>query len=147
MYKTLVPLLCATTALYAAEADPMAEVCARLVTALEHEVEALASIQAAEDVPGALEKLRASLLAQEDLFAVDERLLWLYIDNTAGAKQPIVDVLEELALQFGRMVKSDFFSSEELRQVLAPQVQTTPALDHKRRAKREKLQEIDPDED
>lgn len=146
MYKTLVPLLCVGTALYAAEADPMVEVCERLIAALEQEVEALESIEKAEDVPAALEQLRAGLLAQEDLFAVDQKLLWQYIDNTPGAKQPIVDVLELLAVQFVRMESNNFFDSAELRQILTPQIFGSPDAKSGKKTKREKLHEIDHDE-
>lgn len=147
MYKSLLPLLFVGTALYAAETDPMQKVCERLIAALEQETEALESINQPADIPAGLEKLRASLQALQELFAEDETLLWQYIDNTPGAKQPIVDVLEELALQFARMEKENFFSNAELREVLAPQVCPSEAAEAHKKAKREKLQEIDHDED
>lgn len=147
MYKTLASLLVAGTAVYAAEADPMADVCDRLVSALEQETAALASITSAESVPAGVEQLRASLAALQELMSVDSNELWLYIDNTEGVKQPIIDVLEELALQFARVEKASFFGSEELRGILAPQVLETVDTEAARHAKREKLREIDHDED
>lgn len=147
MYKTLVPLLFASVAVYAADADPMADVCDRLVAALEQETEALASITQPADVPAAMEKLQASLAAQKALFSVDAKLLWQYIDNTEGVKQPIIDAMEELALQFARVVSAKFYDNAELRAVLAPQVLATKETQKANHAKREKLREIDHDED
>lgn len=144
MFKTLVPVFLATTALYAAETDPMAEVCDRLAAALEQETAALTRMQTAEDVPAALEELRSSLAALKSLMEVDQKELWLYIDNTPGAKQPLVDELERLALQFARLKNAGFFSNGELKALLAPQVLDSPEA---QRAKREKLREIDHDED
>lgn len=125
----------------------MEAVCERLVAALSDEVAALESVNSAADAPAGAEKLRASLKKLEALFEVDEMLLWQYIDNTPGAKQPIVDVLELLAVQFGRMEKNQFFGNDELRRLLAPQVISSPAAGPKKGAKREKLREIDHDED
>ena len=147
MYKTLVPLLFASVAVYAADADPMADVCDRLIAALEQETEALASISQPADVPAAMEKLQASIAAQKALFSVDSKLLWQYIDNTAGVKQPIIDAMEKLALQFARVVAADFYGSAELRAVLGPQVLATEDTQKANHAKREKLREIDHDED
>lgn len=147
MYKTLASLFIASTALYAAEADPMAAVCDRLVAALEQETEALESIESAEDAPAGVEKLRASLAALKELFSEDANELWLYIDNTEGVKQPIIDVLEKLALQFARLEKAEFYGNAELRETLAPQVLVTENTEQARRAKHEKLHEVDEDED
>jgi hypothetical protein len=147
MYKTLASLLIAGSAVYAAEADPMADVCDRLVAALEQETAALESITSAESVPAGVVQLRASLDNLQELMSVDSKELWLYIDNTDGVKQPIIDALEALALQFARMEKEDFFGSEELRGILAPQALETDDTEAARHAKREKLREIDHDED
>lgn len=143
MYKMLVPLIFAGSVLHAAAVEPMAEACSRLVAALGQETAALQKMQTAADVSGALEDLRASLAALEALFEVDEKELWMYIDNTEGAKQPIVDELERLAVQFIRVSREKFFGNAELRNLLAPQVLNTP---QKPRAKRGKLREIDHDE-
>lgn len=143
MHKTLLPILFAATAVYAADADPMADACKRLKAALEQEVAALESIKEPGDAAGAVEAVRASLLAQEDLFAVSEKELWLYIDNTEGVKQPLVDLLERLALQFARLEDSSYFGNEELRALLGVQIESDPAVEH---AKREKLHTIDHDE-
>ncbi len=143
MFKMLVPILMAGTALYAAETEPMAAVCDQLLAALEQETASLTKMQAADDVPAALEELRDSLQKLEALMAVDAKELWTYIDNTTGAKQPLVDELERLALQFARVQKAAFFNNEELKSLLAPQVLEQPKT---HRSKREKLHEIDHDE-
>ncbi len=143
MFKMLVPILMAGTALYAAEAEPMAAVCDQLLAALEQETASLTKMQAADDVPAALEELRASLQKLEALKAVDANALWTYIDNTTGVKQPLVDELERLALQFARVQMAAFFNNEELKSLLAPQVLEQPAG---HRSKRAKLHEIDHDE-
>ncbi len=143
MYKMLVPILLTGTALYAAESDPMAAVCDQLMAALEQETASLQKMESADDVAGALDELRASLQKLQELMAVDAAALWVYIDNTAGAKQPLVDELERLALQFARLQKAEFFENEELRSLLAPQLQEQPKT---HRSKRAKLHEIDHDE-
>lgn len=147
MYKTLATLLLTGTAIYAAEADPMAAVCDRLVASLEQEAAALESIASPADVPAGVEQLRASLASLKELFAVDATELWQYIDNTDGVKQPIIDALEALALQFARVEQAEFYGSAELRELLAPQVLKTGATERANQAKREKLREIDHDED
>lgn len=144
MLKHLATLLVASTALYAAEADPMAETCDRLLAALEKEVEALESIGSAADAQAAVAPVRASLLEQEDLFAVDAKELWTYIDNTAGVKQPLVDMLIRLAIQFNRASAANFYDNAELRSLLSPQVVADEAVQKARRAK---LHAIDHDED
>lgn len=144
MLKHLATLFVASTALYAAEADPMAEPSARLLSALEQEVTALESIQSAADASAVVQAVRESLLAQEDLFSVDATELWLYIDNTPGVKQPLVDALVRLAVQFERLKAVDFFDNAELRTLLSPQVIEDEGV---RNARKEKLQTIDHDED
>ena len=146
MYKTLASLFIASSVLYASEAEPMAAVCDRLVAALEQEAEALEALTEGGDVSAPLAKVRESLAAQQELLAVDAGLLWQYIDNTEGVKQPIIDVLQRLALQFDRVEKARFFGSAELRKLLGPQVLATPATERANRAKLEKLREIDHDE-
>lgn len=143
MYKMLVPILLTGTALYAAESDPLAAVCDQLMAALEQETASLQKMESADDVAGALDELRASLQKLQELMAVDAAALWVYIDNTAGAKQPLVDELERLALQFARLQKAEFFENEELRSLLAPQLLEQPKT---HRSKRAKLHEIDHDE-
>lgn len=144
MYKMLVPFLVASSAIYASENNPMADVCDRLLSALEQETSALTRMQSGTDVEAALDELRASLNTLKELMAVDQKELWLYIDNTKGVKQPIIDELERLALQFARIQQAGFFNNAELRELLAPQVITDPEA---QKAKREKLREVDHDED
>lgn len=143
MYKMLVSFLMASTAIYAAETNLMAEACDRLVAALEQKTAALTRMQSEADVDAALDDLCASLDALKEQMAVDQKELWLYIDNTEGVKQPIIDELERLALQFARIQQAGFFNNARLRELLAPQLITDPEA---QRAKREKLQEIDHDD-
>lgn len=144
MLKHLATLLVAGTALYAAEADPMAEATDRLLQALEQEVEALENIGTAADAPAAVEAVRASLQTQKKLFEVDVKELWLYIDNTEGVKQPLVDVMVRLAVQFKRLSENNYFDNAALRELLAPQIVPDEASG---KAKLEKMRTIDHDED
>lgn len=144
MFKMLVPILVAGTALYAAEADPMEAVYTQLLSALEQETEALEKMESAADVDKALADLRASLNTLQEMLTVDTRDLWRYVDNTEGVKQPVVDQLELLALQFARLEQANFFDNAELRELLAPQIFSSPEA---RKVKHEKLHEIDHDED
>lgn len=144
MLKNLATLLVASTALYAAEPNAVAEASDRLLQALEQEMTALEEIETPEDVPAALGAIRESLLAQEDLFAVDATELWTYIDNTPGVKQPLVDALVRIAIQFNRLRATDFFGNDELRQLLSPQVIADESVE---RVKKERLEQIDHDAD
>lgn len=144
MYKMLVPILVAGTALYAAEADPMEAVYKQLLSALEQETEALEKMETAADVDSAINDLRTSLNTLQAMLDVDARELWRYIDNTEGVKQPVVDQLELLALQFARLEQAGFFGHAELRELLSPQIFTSPDAG---KLKHEKLREIDHDED
>lgn len=136
MHRTLLPILFAVPAVYAADSDPMAGIYERLYAALEQEVEALENIEQAADVASALEQLRASLAAQSELLSVDQNELWLYIDNTKDRKQALVDLLVRLALEFLRVEKAAYFDSDELKALLAPQIEVDPTVEH---AKREKV--------
>lgn len=144
MLKHLATLLVAGSALYAAEVNPMAEATDRLLRALEQEVAALEEISSPADAPAAVEAVRASLQVQKELFGVDARELWLYIDNVDGVKQPLVDVMVRLAVQFKRLGENQFFGNADLRELLAPQVVPDAASE---KAKLEKLHSIDHDED
>lgn len=143
MRKTLLPILFATTAIYASEADPMADACRRLSAALEQELAALQEMTAPDNASASLDALRKSLLEMEDLFSAGEKALWIYIDNTEGVKQPLVDLLEEIAVQFARVQAAGYFGNEELRALLAPQIELDESAKH---AKREKVHSIDHDE-
>lgn len=144
MHRFLLPVFFASSALYAAENDPMACVYESLLHALNQEVAALEKIEEPADAAGVVEEVKAALTAQKELLAVDAKELWQYIDNTEGKKQPLIDVLERLALQFGRLEKTNYFDSADLRSLLSAQIEENLEA---ARAKREKIHAVDHDED
>lgn len=144
MHRFLLPVFFASCVLYAAETNPMASVYESLLNSLTQETEALEKIEEAADVAGVVGEVRAALAAQKELLAVDARELWLYIDNTEGKKQPLIDVLERLALQFGRLEKTNYFESADLKALLSAQIEENPEA---AKAKREKIHAVDHDED
>ncbi len=144
MRKFLLSLFLCSSALCYAETDPIAEVYARLDSAITQVVQALESIEQPQDADRAVAEVRAGIQAQQELLSVDEKALWQYIDNTDNAKQPLVDMLERLALQFARLEQSDYFGNAELRALLSPQLVEDPSA---KPAKSQKLRTIDHDED
>lgn len=145
MNRYLLPSLFAATALYAQASEPMADACDRLLSALEIEVEALEQIQQPQDVAEALGELHDAVKTLEALTAsVDSAELWLYIENTEGVKQPLVDILSQLALQMARMENAAYFNHAELKELLAPQTEETPEMQN---AKLEKIRAVDHDDD
>ncbi len=122
----------------------MACVYESLLRALNQETEALEKIGEPADAAGVIEEVRAALAAQKELLAVDAKELWQYIDNTEGKKQPLVDVLGRLALQFGRMEKTNYFQNADLKALLSAQIEEN---EEAAKAKREKIHAVDHDED
>ena len=76
--------------------------------------------------------------------SVDDAELWLYIENTEGVKQPLVDVLSQLALQMARIEEAAYFNYAGLQELLAPQTVETPEVQN---AKLEKIRAVDHDDD
>lgn len=144
MYRFLLPVFFASSVLYAAETNPMAKAYESLLNSLTQETEALEKIEEAGDVAGVVGDVRAALAAQKELLVVDAKELWLYIDNTEGKKQPLIDVLERLAIQFGRLEKTNYFDSADLKALLSSQIEENPEA---AKAKREKIHAVDYDED
>lgn len=140
MHRTLLPILFAVPAIYAADSASVAVSYGRLYDALEQEVLALEKIVKPADAAAAVEKVRASLAVQNELLSVDQNELWLYIDNTQGKKQALVDMMVRLALQFQRVEIAAFFGNDELKELLAPQIILDPTVKH---AKREKVHAVD----
>lgn len=113
----------------AAEA-PASDAYLRLRQGLEREVAILSGIQDAGTARAALPALRqnhAELSALKGEVAPAE--LWRYIDNTPHRKGPLVGLLQQMTQEFQRLEKEAFFSCEELRLLLAPQLNpsATPA--------------------
>ncbi len=48
--------------------------------------------------------------------------LWRYIDNTPHLKGALIELVQKIALEYQRLEKASFFSSDELRILLAPQL-------------------------
>lgn len=147
MFKPFAALFLAASAVYAS-AEPVVEAYETLLASLEQEVVALEKVQQAADAPGAVASVQAALNTQRQLRDTlrgdGEKELWVYIDNTADAKQPLVDVMVRLAVQFKRMAENNFFDNAELRELLSPQI-VPDAMSEK--AKLEKLRAIDHDDD
>ena len=139
----LMPLI-ATTALYAQASESVSDACRSLQDALNREASVLEQIQNNQDADEMLPELRAVLQQLAALSVVDENELWLYIDNTEGVKQPLVDALSQIALQFSRLEAAGFYHHAGLRELLAPQTEETPDV---RRAKLEKIHAVDHDDD
>lgn len=144
MHKFLLPVFFASTVLYAAEADPMAEACNRLYQSIEQLVESLESVQDASDASAAVPGVRDAVNTQQELLSTDAAELWRYIDNTPNAKQPLVDMLERLAVQFARLESTDYWGSAELREMLSPQL--VEDVSHKP-AKIRKVRAVDHDDE
>ncbi|MEE1265847.1 MAG: hypothetical protein UHH87_06120 [Akkermansia sp.] len=145
MNRYLLPTLFAVSALYAQASEPMADACDRLLSALEKEVEALELIQQPQDAAEVLGELRGALKELEALaLSVDESELWLYIENTEGVKQPLVDVLSQVALHLARIENAAYFNHAGLKELLAPQIEETPEVQN---VKLEKIRAEDDDDE
>ena len=136
-YATLPVILIGSVsaALYAADSPGSiaeAEAYAQLAAGLRREVQLLSSITNADSAAAAVEPL--SKLLQE--FAklnsdVDEKELWLYIDNTPDLKQPLIEEIERLFVQLQRLEIAKFYNCAPLKKLLAPII--TPPADTKPR--------------
>lgn len=144
MHRFLLPLLLVTAPVYAAEASPVVDAYQRMLQALEQKTEALESIKQAEDAQKAVEPVREALQKLQALFAVDEKELFNYIDNTAGIKQPLIDIMQRMALQFSRLEQNAYYNNAQLRELLAPQIE---AGSSQKKIKHGKLREEDSDDD
>ncbi len=144
MHRFLLPLLLVTAPVYAAEASPVVDAYQRMLQALEQKTEALESIKQAEDAQKAVEPVREALQKLQALFAVDEKELFNYIDNTAGIKQPLIDIMQRMALQFSRLEQNAYYNNAQLRELLAPQIE---AGSSQKKIKHVKLREEDSDDD
>lgn len=123
----------------------MADACDRLLSALEKEVEALEQIQQPQDAAAVLSELHDALKELEALAAsVGDAELWQYIENTEGVKQPLVDILSQLALQMARIEDAAYFNHAGLQELLAPQTEETPEVQN---AKLEKIRAVDYDDE
>ena len=147
MFKPFAALFLAASAVYAS-ADPVVDAYEALLASFEQEVVALEKIQQAADAVAAVASVQAALDTQKQLRVTlgseGEKELWVYIDNTAGAKQPLVDVMVRLAVQFKRVEENQFFDNAALRELLTPQIVPDATSE---KAKLEKMRAIDHDDD
>ena len=123
MQRILFSLIVAAPIVCAADHDALAEAGVRLQAALEKEVLALESIQDPAEVNAALDVIRSSRTEQKNLFSVDEKDFWLFIENSISLKEGLVELLERLSIQYDRMLKNDYFDSSALRELYAPQIE------------------------
>lgn len=124
MQKVLLSSVACICAAVAVQAATPAETCAALREALKQEVELLQSVTDTESAKAVLSDLRKSLKAQKELFCADDKEVWEYMDNTMGAKQPLVELLQRLAGQFTRLEEAKFFNCAELKELLYDQIIT-----------------------
>lgn len=124
MQNFFLPAVACVCAAVAAQAATPAETCAALCEALGQEVALLQRVTDAESAKAVLGDLRKSMAAQRDLFSADDKELWEYIDNTDGAKQPLVELLQRLAAQFSRLEDAKFYNCAELKEQLYDQILT-----------------------
>lgn len=127
MQNIFLPTAAFVCAAAAVQAATPAETCAALCAALGQEVELLQQVTDAASAKAVLSDLRKSMEAQQRLFSADDKELWEYIDNTDGAKQPLVELLQRLAGQFTRLEEVKFYDCAELKEQLYDQILTDMA--------------------
>lgn len=98
-----------------------------LISLLQQELSLLASVEDAASAAAVAPELSQVL---EALATMEQRgtkagALWEYMDNTAGAKAPLIEILQRLAIQFQRLEKCRFWECAELRALLRPQLEET----------------------
>ncbi len=123
--KHILSLLTLAAMVVPAAAEPSAEAAyEQLRGALAREIDILASVQDAAGAEAALPQLEAVIreLASMDRSYEAEQALWQYIDNTEGAKHPLIELLQRLSIQFSRLTNASFYENEKLRLALAPQI-------------------------
>ncbi len=123
--RTILPLIALTAVVTAATAEASPEAaCSRLREVLEQQLAALEPIADAASAEAAVPKLEAVLqaFAAMDASPAAQKELWEYIDNTEGVKQPLIELLQCIAMEFTRLEKAAFFGHAGLRDLLAPQL-------------------------
>lgn len=122
MLPCLTIAVCAVSipALHAATAEG---VCRELSAALRQEAEVLAGVQDSASAEAAAAPLREVLDKLAALKgAVDDNALWNYIDSTADIKPELLSRLRDLAAEFVRLEKADFYGNKDVAGLLAPQL-------------------------
>lgn len=124
MQPILLPSAAFVCVAAAVQAATPAETCTALCKALEQEVVLLERVTDTGTAKEVLGDLRKSMEAQRNLFSADDKALWEYIDNTDGAKQPLIELLQRLAGQFIRLEDAAFYNCAELKEQLYDQILT-----------------------
>lgn len=94
---------------------------ARLAAGLKEEVQVLAGITDATSAAAAVPTLSSVLQKLAALNEqVNEKELWLYIDNTPDLKQPLVEEVEKLFVQLQRLEEAHCYACKPLQSLLAP---------------------------
>ncbi len=121
--KYILALLSLSSLVAMAESAPEAA-CRQLRESLTQELTVLRAMTDASSAAGQLPALQAVLatMAAMDRSYEAEKALWAYIDNTKGVKMPLIELLQQIAIEFTRLEEADFYGHEPLRQTLAPQV-------------------------
>ncbi len=122
---TSFPALLAAAALSACPAIAApADDAAQLEASLRHMLETLQGVRDAASAARAVEPLKSTIhQMQSSRSTVDEAALLIYLENTAGAKKPFIALLQQIAIEFTRLDKADFYATPSLRDLLAPQMQ------------------------
>lgn len=120
--STAALVACAVPSAVAADAPEVT--CAKLREALQAQVELMEGVRSAEDASKAISPLRKSQEKQNELFGADDEALWEYISNTDGAKQPLVELLQRMAVQLSRLEDCNYYDNAELKELLYTQVVT-----------------------
>jgi len=98
-------------------------VCRELSSALQQEAEVLARVQDSATAEAAVAPLREVLDKLADLKGqVDDNELWNYIDSTVDVKPELLSRLRNVALEFARLEKADFYGNADIALLLAPQL-------------------------
>ena len=122
---TTLPALLAAAALSACPAIAApADDAAQLEASLRLMLETLQGVRDAASASRAVEPLKSTIQQmQSSRSTVDEAALLIYLENTAGAKKPFIALLQQIAIEFTRLDKADFYATPSLRDLLAPQMQ------------------------
>lgn len=120
--STAALVACAVPSAVAADAPEVT--CAKLREALQAQVELMEGVRSAEDAAKAISPLRKSQEKQNELFGADDEALWEYISNTDGVKQPLVELLQRMAVQLSRLEDCNYYDNAELKELLYTQVVT-----------------------
>lgn len=122
MHPYLTTAVCAVLlpALQAATAE---DVCRDLSSALQQEAEVLARVRDSATAQAAVAPLREVLTKLAALKGqVDDNALWNYIDSTVDVKPGLLLRLRNVALEFARLEKANFYGNKDIASLLAPQL-------------------------